>query len=171
MLISHVQTFTCPALVLCECLRWRRAWMKKVTVVAWLFQLFIIFDKPHVLVVQPSSGQLMFNVTTVVSGRLYSPTACPRLPSELAPGTAASVHAPGGTAGRDTWWSLQTGRCACRTRIWSHKHNHRWRYMLLLNVVVTERFIDLYRFTFCLRSFLTASTQLLELLGILRCQR
>lgn len=91
--------------------------MKKVTVMAWLFQLFIIFDKPHVLVVQPSSGQLMFNVTTVVSGRLYSPTACPRLPSELAPGTAASVHAPGGTAGRDTWWSLQTGRCACRTRI------------------------------------------------------
>lgn len=91
--------------------------MKKVTVVAWIFQLFIIFNKPHVLVVQPSSGQLMFNVTTVVSGRLYSPTACPRLPSELAPGTAASVHAPGGTAGRDTWWSLQTGRCACRTRI------------------------------------------------------
>lgn len=52
---------------------------------------------------------------------MNSPTACQRLPSALAPGRAASARAPGGMAGRDTWWSLRRGRCACRTQPWLHK--------------------------------------------------
>lgn len=46
------------------------------------------------------------------------PTAYSRHPSALAPGTAASAHAPGGTAALGTWWSLRTGRCACKTQPW-----------------------------------------------------